>query len=66
MARLHLRARFGLALAAVTFSIAGRTYKMADPCILLWFIYFFLLKKQNSFIIFSIFREDVLSCCSIA
>ena len=30
-----LRARFGL---AVTFSIAGRIYKMADPCILLWFI----------------------------
>ena len=46
MARLHLRARFGLALAAVTFSIAGRTYKMADPCILLWFIYLFLLKKR--------------------
>ena len=23
---------------AVTFSIAGRIYKMADPCILLWFI----------------------------
>ena len=47
MARLHLRARFGLALAAVTFSIAGRTYKMADPCILLWFIYLFSLKKRK-------------------
>ena len=47
MARLHLRARFGLALAAVTFSIAGRTYKMADPCILLWFIYLFLLKPGS-------------------
>ena len=32
---------------AVTFSIAGRIYKMADPCILLWFIYLFLLKKRN-------------------
>ena len=47
MARLHLRARFGLALAAVTFSIAGCTYKMADPCILLWFRDLFLLKKRN-------------------
>ena len=24
-----------------------RTYKMADPCILLWFIYLFSLKKRK-------------------
>ena len=36
MARLYLRTLFG-----------QRTYKMADQCILLWFIYFFLLKKRN-------------------
>ena len=47
MACLHLWARFDLVLAAFTFSIAGRTYKMADPCILLWFIYLFLLKKRS-------------------
>ena len=42
MAHLHLQARFGLALAAVIFSRVGRTYKMADPCILLWFIYIYI------------------------